>query len=167
MGNILRVNTVTNIPAFRKTIDLYGQLNQGGVVIGQARVYSFNLTDAAYTDDATSFDLRLFDIQTYTDIVVNSEITVTESDRVYGRSSGAGGFVTGNNVGSRFFVRQTSGNFAKGEELVINGKRSNKTVVSTLAYNTQNIKSVKQTNPHSTGTDFTANSILESFRNSC
>ena len=164
MGNILRVNTVTNIPAFRKTIDLYGQLNQGGVVIGQARVYSFNLTDAAYTDDATSFDLRLFDIQTYTDIVVNSEITVTESDRVYGRSSGAGGFVTGNNVGSRFFVRQTSGNFAKGEELVINGKRSNKTVVSTLAYNTQNIKSVKQTNPHSTGTDFTANSILESFR---
>ena len=163
MGNLLRVNTVTNVPAFRKTIDLYGQLNQGGVVIGQARVYSFNLTDAAYTDDATSFDLRLFDIQTYTDIVVNNELTVTESDRVYGRSSGATGFVTGNNVGSRFFVRQTSGNFAKGEELVINGKNSRRTVVSTLAYNTQNIKSVKQTNPHSTGTDFTANSILESF----
>ena len=164
MGNLLRVNTVTNVPALRKTIDLYGQLNQGGVVIGQARVYSFNLTDAAYSDNATSFDLRLFDIQTYTDIVVNSELTVTESDRVYGKSSGATGFVTGNNVGSRFFVRQTSGNFAKGEELVINGKNSGKTVVSTLAYNTQNIKSVKQTNPHSTGTDFTANSILESFR---
>ena len=74
MGNILRVNTVTNVPALRKTVDLYGQLNQGGVVIGQARVYSFNLTDAAYEDNATSFDLRLFDIQTYTDIAVNKDL---------------------------------------------------------------------------------------------
>jgi hypothetical protein len=163
MGNILRVNTVTNVPAIRKTVDLYGQLNQGGVVIGQARVYSFNLTDAAYADDTTSFDLRLYDIQTYTDIVVNKDLTVTESDFVKGKSSGATGFVTASNVGARFFVRQTSGNFAKGEQLIVNGVDSGKTVVSTLAFNTQNIKSVKQTNPHSTGTDFTANSILESF----
>jgi len=42
-----------------------------GTVIGEARVYSFGLTDAAYTGDASTWDLFLFDVQTYTQISVN------------------------------------------------------------------------------------------------
>ena len=50
----------------------------GQKVIGQARVYTFNLTDAAYSDDETQWDLFLYDIQTYTNVTFNRSVTTTE-----------------------------------------------------------------------------------------
>ena len=172
MGNILRVNNVTGLAKVRETISLYSQFGCLGEEIGEARVYSFNLTDSPYTNASTSWDLRLYDIQTYTRITVNKELTASELKQSYfvkGKSSGATGFATAdgsNQLGStgayEFFLRQTSGSFSVGEQLIINGVETSTSVRLVRAYNTQNIKSVKQIAPFS-GSNFEADSILDKF----
>ena len=57
MGHLLRVNNVSGAPKENETLDLYDQLGGGGTQIGIARVYTFNLTDAAYSGAATQWDL--------------------------------------------------------------------------------------------------------------
>ena len=78
MGSMIKVNNVTGSPLISvggnntNVVKLYNQRRQGsgtgvsGLEIGEARVYSFNVTDASYTNDTTEFDLHLYDIQTYT-----------------------------------------------------------------------------------------------------
>ena len=66
MGNLLRVDNVTGVPQNKATIKLYNRKVDSGAQIGDARVYTFNLTDAAYSGASTKYDLRLYDIQTYT-----------------------------------------------------------------------------------------------------
>jgi hypothetical protein len=95
MGNNLRVNNVSGAPKNKNNIDLYNQLNSTGTLIGNARVYSFSLTDAPYTNDTTNWDLYLYDIQTYTTLVLNSAVSSSElpaTSFVKGKSSGASGF---------------------------------------------------------------------------
>jgi len=68
MGNVLRVNTVSGTPKQKLTIDLLDQFVGSGTTIGNARVYNFSLTDASYTNNATNWNLYLYDIQTYTTV---------------------------------------------------------------------------------------------------
>ena len=166
MGNILRVNNVTGVAKVRETISLYAQFGCVGEQIGEARVYSFNLTDSAYADATTSWDLRLYDIQTYTKLTLNQAVTTSQIKQSYfvkGKSTGATGFATADGSSNIVFLRQTSGTFAKGETLIINGVESSRSVTEVRAYNTQNIKSVKQTTPFSGTNDFKADSILDKF----
>lgn len=91
MGNILRVNRVSGTPKQNAIVNLYGQLNTDGEIIGGARVYSLKLTDSAYSRDATNWDLCLYDIQTYTKLELNKSISDSElpkSSFVKGKSSG-------------------------------------------------------------------------------
>ena len=165
MGNILRVNNVTGLAKVRETVALYSQFGCIGEQIGEARVYSFNLTDSAYVNATTSWDLRLYDIQTYVRLTLNQAVTTAEVEQSYfikGKSTGATGFATANGASSTIFLRQTSGTFAKGETLIINGVESSRSVIEVLGYNTQNVKSVKQTAPFS-GSDFKADAILDRF----
>ena len=78
-------------------------------------------------------------------------------------SSGASGYLVSNiGVSTEFALNQTSGTFAKGEQIEVNGVPFEATIGIVTAYNTQNIKSVT-----STATDypnFSANSHLERFR---
>ena len=96
-----------------------------GSQIGEARVYSFNLTDSPYADATTSWDLRLYDIQTYTRLTLNQSVAaseIKESFFVKGKSSGGtSGFATADGASDKIFIRQTSGTFAKGDVLLING----------------------------------------------
>lgn len=165
MGNVLRVNNVIGIPKVRETIKLYSQFGCLGTEIGESRVYSFNLSDASYTDSTTSWDLRLYDIQTYTRLTLNQSVSsaeIEESFFVTGKSSGASGFATADGASNVIFLRQTSGTFVKGEQLIVNGIDIPRSVREVKVYNTQNIKSVKQVSPFSFS-DFTADSILERF----
>jgi len=167
MGNVLRVNNVSNTPKIRQTINLYSQLGSTDVQIGEARVYSFNLKDAPYSDNTTNWDLRLYDIQTYTKVTLNQAVTsseIKESFFVKGKSSGATGFATADGSSSVIYLRQTSGSFVKGESLIVNGLDISRSIKEVHVYNTQNIKSVKQTDPFGYGTDFTADAVLEKFR---
>jgi hypothetical protein len=167
MGNILQVNTVSGTPKQKSTIDLLDQFVGSGTTIGNARVYNFSLTDASYTNNATNWNLYLYDIQTYTTIVLNTTISNAElpaTSFVKGKSSGASGFaVSAGGASSTINLRQTSGTFSVGEQLIINGLEFPRTIKTITAYSTEDIKSVKQS--ASTGfAQFTANSFLEKFR---
>ena len=90
MGSMLRVNNVQGTPFINigggtaNTIKLSksrkvsgsnsSAINEeiAGSQIGDARVYSFNLTDASYGDSNTQFDLYLYDIQTFTILKCNA-----------------------------------------------------------------------------------------------
>ena len=162
LGNLLKVNTVLGIPSQASVIQLYNNFNGTGDIIGSARVYSFNLEDANYEDDTTVWDLRLFDIQTYTAITLNQAVSnseVREGSLIKGKNSGASGYSVGAGGNSTSVnVVQTSGTFHKGEQIEIDGSDDvPRTIGVVTAYNTQNIKSV-------VGAGFSANSVLERFR---
>jgi hypothetical protein len=169
MGNTLKVNTVSGTPKQRLVVDLVDQFVGSGKTIGNARVYKFNLLDASYKDDSTNWNLYLYDIQTYTFLVLNSTISSTElpvTSFVKGKSSGASGFAVFSGDGSSTIkLRQTSGTFSVGEKLIINGLEFPRTIKSLTAYSTEDIKSVKQNASEGSGfSQFTANCFLERFR---
>mgnify|MGYP005740322383 CR=1 FL=1 len=108
MGTILRVNNAFGVPAPNinddtKFIELYNQRTSSntagtGELVGQARCYSFAVSDASYTGDSTEWDLHLFDIQTFTRLVINNAVSNTElpnASYVRGVSSGATGYANG------------------------------------------------------------------------
>ncbi len=161
MGNLLKVNRVAGTPAVginnnnviflnskRKTAD---RPDVGvGLTIGEARVYSFGVSDAPHVDASTPWDLYLWDVQTYTEIELNTSITWKKNTFVEGASSGASGYVV-----DRFWsgsttddakakLIQTSGTFQVGEEILINGEPASKSIKSIRAYNASDIHSVFQ-----------------------
>ena len=161
LGNLLKVNTVAGLPTQGSVVTIRNNFNGTGDIIGSARVYSFNLEDANYENDATVWDLRLFDLQTYTTITLNQSVSnaeVREGSFIKGKSSGASGFAVGAGGGSTVVnLLQTSGTFHKGEKIEIDGSTDvSRTIGIASAYNTQNIKSVS-------GTNFSANSVLRKF----
>ena len=103
LGNLLKVNTVAGLPTQGSVVTIRNNFNGTGDIIGSARVYSFNLEDANYENDATVWDLRLFDLQTYTTITLNQSVSnaeVREGSFIKGKSSGASGFAVGAGGGS-------------------------------------------------------------------
>lgn len=166
MGNILRVNNVSGAPKEREPISLYNRrIGDSGSVIGDARVYTFNVTDASYLDATTNWDLYLYDIQTYTILTLNSAVSTAElpeTSFVKGKSSGSSGYAVSNGAGSTTIsLRQTSGSFSVGEQIIINGLDSSRTIKSLVVYSTQDIKSVYQS--ASGYPTFTADLELEKF----
>ena len=81
MGSVVKVNNVSGSP----TVSLGGgssnvvELRSGrvgtqghissGLQVGEARVYSFAVSDASYTGDVTPWDLHLYDIQTFLSLI--------------------------------------------------------------------------------------------------
>ena len=173
MGNLLRVNNVSGTPKFNATIDLYdlrknSTSTPNGTKIGDARVYTLNLTDAAYSNASTKWDLYLYDIQTYTKITLNSTVSSSELKKtsfINGKSSGASGYATVDGSGiAEVYLRQTSGSFSVGEQIQLDGVDFPRTIKSVQTYSTDDIKSVCQTTTVSGYTiAFIADSYLEKF----
>jgi hypothetical protein len=164
MGNLLRVNNVSGAPKQKESIDLYNQSAGGGTQIGDARVYTFNLTGSAYQDASTNWDLYLYDVQTYTSLTLNTLVAplgLATSSYIKGKSSGASGYAVSSGSGSTVSVRQTSGTFSVGEQLIINGIDASATVASVITYGTRDIKSVSQSGASGFPT-FTTDSLLDS-----
>jgi len=160
MGHLLRVNNVSGAPKENETLDLYNQLDVGGRdTIGAARVYTFNLTDAAYSGAATQWDLYLYDIQTYTNVIFNVSTTLLTSAFIKGKSSGASGFVVSGSSSTSFDLSQTSGTFVTGEKLIVNGIETALTIASVTQNTIDQLKSVKQTGI-SNFPDFSADAVL-------
>ena len=70
------------------------------------------------------WDLHLFDIQTYTKLILNTSKygneTIPSSSFIEGKNSGATGFtVAGINNTDTIQLRQTSGKFISGESLIV------------------------------------------------
>ena len=156
MGNLLKVNRVTGTPVVgidnNHVIYLNNQRKNDtevgtGTTIGKARVYSFS-TPNAYSVPSNSWDLYLYDIQTYTKLTLNQSIAsgeCPETSFIKGLSSGASGYVVGSPDGRDINIQQTSGSFTVGEQLLINGTTSYSRTVSAInVYGVQDIKSVFQ-----------------------
>ena len=182
LGNKIKVNNVQGTPFIginnNHTISLSNsRLGSGtitsapGTVIGEARVYSFSLSDAAYSNDASSWDLYLFDVQTYTQITTNLALSNTElpaTSYVEGISSGAFGYAVSQGGGNTsHMLVQTSGTFIKGEPIRINGSiEIPRSIEEVKVFGTQDIKSVYQNAGGSGGiidtstVDFAADTVL-------
>ena len=173
MGNILRVNNVQGVPKQGTVVKLFDNFNSTGNLIGSARVYSFNLENSVYSGATTNWDLRLFDIQTFSTITLNTPIgisTIPEGSFIRGKNSNASGFVRphyANAVGI-VTLSETSGTFMAGEELTVNGIDLERSVGIITSNNIQQIKSVSQPTssnfPNISGSGFKADSFLERFR---
>ena len=164
MGHLLRVNNVAGAAEENAEIELKSQFKgdgSGGSVIGKARVYTFNLTDAAYSGAATQWDLYLYDIQTYTNLTFNRSVTGTEIRKtsfIRGKSSGASGYAVAAGSGTSLNIYQTSGTFVADEQVTINGVDSALSIKEFTVYGTRDIKSVSQIGLVST--PFTADTVL-------
>jgi len=190
MGSILKVNNAIGSPLLdvggdSSVIELYNQRkgstnDKNGLKIGEARVYNYAVSDAPYENDTTSWDLHMFDIQTYTNIKISNGVSQTflettlapTGSRVRGRSSGAIGYVAGIPRADEIDLSQTTGKFINGEQLIINESEStvgvdtsNASIVRVNSYTTEDIKSVYQAaadsgSSGSSPENFTADSIL-------
>jgi hypothetical protein len=147
------VNNVTGCPSLKENIELYNRRKNStttpnGEKIGDARVYNFSLTDAPYEGEKTSWDLYLFDIQTYTELTLNSNLTtgqLPETSFIKGKSSGATGYVVNAGASPIVKLRETSGTFTEGEQILINGVDDiPRTIRKVRNFGISDIKSVYQ-----------------------
>ena len=169
MGSMLRVNnaqgtpfvniggTSANVIKLSKSRKISGSNSPiinaeiSGSTIGEARVYSYSVTDASYSDSNTQFDLYLYDIQTFTILKCNSFTNgnVIKGSRVRGKASGAIGYAAldaGSTGVNEIAVSETTGTFIKGEQLVVNERSviADVSVKDIVAYTVDDIKSVFQ-----------------------
>jgi len=178
MGTILRVNNAFGIPAPNinddsKFVELYNQRTNSntagtGELVGQARCYSFAVSDASYTGDTTQWDLHLFDIQTFTRLELNQAVSNAElpdTSFVRGLSSNATGYaIAAGGASAIVKLTQVTGVFVAGEQIIINEdpeiSRSIKTV---RTFGIQDVKSVYQDASSLSGyaSDFVADTILQ------
>ena len=181
MGSLLRVNNAQGTPFINiggtnaNTIQLFngrkGSTNAGGGInIGDARVYSYAVTDASYSDATTSFDLYLYDVQTYTILKTTSYTgNFIIGTKVRGLASGAEGYLakpSGSTGTHELAVSETTGVFIKGERLIFNESEQgeNVSIKDLNAYTIDDIKSVFQdadTLNSDLLSDFSADTILQ------
>ena len=183
MGSVIQVNNVTGTPFINiggtetNVVQLRNQrkgsnpFTAAGNLIGEARVYSYNATDAAYSGPTTNFDLHLYDIQTFTILRVSSTtgVPATKGMRVRGLASGAVGYLARNKNSTgvnELAVSQTTGTFISGEQLIINERTvsDSVSVKEVLSYSIEDIKSIRQNTFSSTGiSTFNADTRLYDF----
>jgi len=184
LGNKIKVNNVQGTPFIglnnSHTVDLCIERRGGGtaaaasgLVIGKARAYSFSLSDAPYENGGSEWDLYCFDVQTYTNVVLNASCTSAElpaSSYIEGLHSGATGYAVAAGAGTDavISIEQTSGTFLSGEPIKINGSDVvQRTLKSVKIYGIQDVKSVYQNAGGSGGivdtntVDFAADTVLQ------
>ena len=179
-GTLMRVNNVFSTPFIgvnnaNNTVELRSQrkasgtpTSGAGVQVGEARVYSFSVSDAPHTGDTTEWDLYLFDVQTYTRLTINNSIAtgdVPNTSYVRGVSSGASGYVTTYGGTTEVTLTQTSGSFIVGEQILINEREDlSRSIQSIKVYGIQDVKSVYQDSSTFSGlsVDFAADTVLQS-----
>ena len=171
MGSLVKLNHVIGSPFINiggtntNVVQLYNQRRgvstaaTNGIQIGEARVYSFGVSDAPYTGNTTEWDLHLYDIQTFT--ILKCNVLTTAGDkiagtRVRGLASGAIGYLAKNANATgvnELALSQTTGAFINGEQLIFNEKTSteNASIVEVIQYTTDDIKMVYQSTFGTTG----------------
>ena len=171
VGPKIAVNTVHGAPIVGFNTTLTASLRDStvgvastsaaGTAIGACRIYDFNLESQTYTDDASEYTLRLFDIAPYTRIEITQPFTTLRAGAyLEGQYSGASGYVADTASGlSTFSMHQVKGQFHKGEKLSVDGIKYNTTVAITTNYELSNVKSIYQGTTTGIST-FNANLVL-------
>jgi len=176
-GSLIRVNNVYGAPVINlsdNTIDLYDERRNPSIPtigtgnkIGSARVYWFGLTDDSYSGAASSWDLYLYDIQTYTNLETTATVSEPIGSYVRGLTSGATGYLDNINANVNLSIINTSGKFLKGESIIFNeDPATTKNITDVIVYSIEDVKSVFQDSngiDASYPTDFGADTILYDF----
>ena len=178
MGSVIKVNNVIGAPLISigggssNVVKLFNQRRGtttavSGLEIGEARVYSWAVSNAPYTGDTTDWDLHLYDIQTYTILKCS---TIPESklvgQRIRGLSSGAIGYLakaSGTTGDNELAVSQTTGTFIKGEQIKFTEQniKANVSIKEIVSYTTDDIKYIRQDNFSTAGiSTFAADTVL-------
>ena len=139
-----------------------------GKEIGLARVYDFALESGSYNSSVPTeneWDIALYDIQTYTNITLNTNPSnaLVVPTHIKGKSSGAIGYLRYNSVGTAITAYNTKGNFITGEQLIFNGVESGNISAASTSYTTSDIKSINGT--VSTASTFNADVKQSLFAN--
>ena len=118
-----------------------------GKEIGIARFYDSALESGSYDNvypDTNRWDVSLFDLQTYTEIDLNTETTLTTPVFIEGKSSGATAYLRHSiSAGTALTAYCVSGDFFIGEKLEFNGVSDNsRTTVDVHNYEISDIQSL-------------------------
>lgn len=174
MGTQYIVNNVTGTPAVGLNYDdnivqLFNGRVSGGVssgdLIGEGRVYAFELHDGRYENASTTFDLFLFDTQIFTKFTANVDPTslLIAGYRVKGLSSNSTAYVRSVN-GNQVTLTQVDGEFQLNETLSINNSTSNTVTIAALeTYKADQVRSISQSSSNinpGLQANFTADNLL-------
>ena len=140
----------------------YGS-GQAGNVIGRARVYDYKLQNTAYSGNTSVFELSLFDIQTNTNLTVNTAHTIPLPAVIEGARSGARGYLSSAVSNSTSItLSQTSGQFILDEPIIINDVQDGRIITAVTEFDLADVKSVRSTGG---GRTFSADVVLEPVKN--
>ena len=158
-GPTLSVNTVFGSPLIgvstSTTLSLrderigIGSATAAGNEIGIARVYDFVLEQGGYDVpdlNTNSWDLTLFDVQTYSTATLNEAVTLTIPTHIIGESTGATGYLkSAVSSGSTITIYQINGEFSEKENLIFsdaNPDQNSRYIKNIKNYKISDIKSI-------------------------
>ena len=154
-GNVVTLDNVSNVPKVGFGTDLVvlhdrriqgtgasAALVSGDKEIGFARAYDFNQKFQVGVS-TEKFDLRLYDIQTFTEITVGTAITAAKDSYVKGKFSGSTGFLRAAlSNDSNIVLYNTKGDFQINEPLEVNGISVGRNVGVSTDFEFSDVKSV-------------------------
>lgn len=121
-------------------------ISSTGREIGLARVYDFALESGSYNtinQKLNEWDLALYDVQTYTEITLNQNITLSTPTHIRGKSSGAVGFLRYSVSNSKLLtLYNVTGKFIDGEEFIFDGIDNTRISIASTSYGTDQVRSI-------------------------
>ena len=141
----LGISTSTTISLRNSRVGV-NSISPAGKEIGVARVYDFALEAGSYeleNQALNSWDISLYDVQTYGDLTVNEPITLSVPTYIKGNSSGATAFIKNSvSAGVALTVYQISGTFFNGEKLIFDGTTETRVSTGFTNYSISDVKSL-------------------------
>ncbi len=117
-----------------------------GTTIGLARIYDC-VPETSYIDDTSRFNLRLFDVQTYTVIGLTTSFGgsgLSTPCFIEGKKSRASGYLkeSVSATGSTLTLYETTGDFLENEQIIVNGIDNGRLIQSVTDYSLSDVKSI-------------------------
>ena len=144
-----------------------------GKEIGLARVFDFRLESGSYNSsfpDENEWGMSMYDVQPYTELIINQATELQVPAYVKGNSSGATAFLRSPvNAGTALTVYDKKGDFINNEVLVITSGIStqavsiNRTVTNINAFGISDVKSVYSNTGIAAGTNGDAIAGINTF----
>lgn len=113
-----------------------------GTTIGVARIYDY-VPESNYEDQTSRLIVRLFDVQTYNELTLNSPVTLTVPAYIEGKRSAASGYLVDNvTAGTTLKLIQVAGTFLENEQIVVNGSDNGRLITTVKDYSISDVKSI-------------------------
>jgi hypothetical protein len=117
-----------------------------GTTIGLARIYDC-VPESSYVDPTSRINLRLFDVQTYTQIGINTSFGgsgLSTPCFIEGKKSRATGYLKDSvtATATTLTLYETTGNFIENEQIIVNGIDDGRLINSVRDYSIDDVKSV-------------------------